>query len=263
VALYRLARVDVPLLVARSGSTGGHSNPFADWESVAPNYFLTMGIPLAKGRGFSDDDRRGQPYRVIVTRHLLAWPGPTGTRSAATIIIGVPHTVVGVVADTRFRDLLTTAPTIYGALAQTDSTRQLCQSMLPFALYYSRSGDEDRQAHRHRTCAGCDDLPDHVDARCGTRATCSPTIHRQPACRLRSSRIGARRNRPLRYDLSARATTHVGIRARMALGAQRAQIGRMILTRTLLLTGVGSQQASAHPWSLPGCSGTAIRREAR
>lgn len=98
-------------------------NPWADFEVVGPDFFRTMGVRLLRGRAFDRTDRAGQPHRVIVNEALarLAWPGqdPIGRR----LLVGTTAVeVVGLAGDTRFRDLLAAAPTIYSALAQADSS---------------------------------------------------------------------------------------------------------------------------------------------
>ncbi len=76
-------------------------------SQVKGNFFTTMGIPLIRGRYFTEDDRHGTQL-VLIVNHKLAqhfWPGqdPLGKR----IRIGTPEmqtpwmTVAGEVADTK------------------------------------------------------------------------------------------------------------------------------------------------------------------
>ena len=83
----------------------------ADWQTVSPAYFETMGIPVLGGRGIEASDRVGVPGVVVVNRTLAqqVWPGrnPVGQR----VLLGggnvdsVWRTVVGVVGDVRHRGL--------------------------------------------------------------------------------------------------------------------------------------------------------------
>ena len=74
--------------------------PVADAQhSVTPNYLHTIGIPLLRGRGFTDADRQGSPEVVIVNEALAKrfWPN----KDAVGQQIGYPWdspwlTVVGV-----------------------------------------------------------------------------------------------------------------------------------------------------------------------
>lgn len=96
------------------------ARPLVDYLGADPDYFATMGIPLKRGRTFSDGDRDGAP-RVAVVDELLArqaWPGedPIGKQ----IGVGTTfYTVVGVVASTRYRDLLAPRATLYTPWAQS------------------------------------------------------------------------------------------------------------------------------------------------
>jgi putative ABC transport system permease protein len=77
-------------------------------DSVSPNYFRVMGIPLLEGREFTDDDKVGARGVVIVNqafaRRFFPDEDPIGKR----FVYGEPEgpnpawlTIVGVVADTR------------------------------------------------------------------------------------------------------------------------------------------------------------------
>jgi putative ABC transport system permease protein len=77
----------------------------ADWRSVTPGFFRTLGIPLRKGRLFSAEDRNGAE-RIVVLNETMAqslWPGedPIGKRILWTGLARKPMTVVGVVGDIR------------------------------------------------------------------------------------------------------------------------------------------------------------------
>lgn len=106
-------------------------NPRADLEVVGPDFFHTMGMRLLRGRAFDRTDRAGQPRRVVVNETIarLAWPGqdPIGQR----LLVGTQSAeVIGLARDTRFRDLLASAPTIYAAMAQADSALSILPGFL-------------------------------------------------------------------------------------------------------------------------------------
>jgi putative ABC transport system permease protein len=75
---------------------------------VSPDYFKAMGMPLLKGRYFTDADVRGAPDVAIVDDKLADrfWPGqdPIGKRMRRGDS-GPWRTVVGVVADTKEYDV--------------------------------------------------------------------------------------------------------------------------------------------------------------
>jgi len=73
--------------------------------SISPDYFRTMGIPLLKGRVFDDHDANSAPKVVIVdetlAREVFKGRDPVGRRISSGEPNGSWRTVVGVVADTR------------------------------------------------------------------------------------------------------------------------------------------------------------------
>jgi putative ABC transport system permease protein len=99
------------------------ANPMLDMEVVTPDYFATLGIPLLRGRGFTDQDREGVPAVVVVSQSAAQhyWPGeePIGKRLMMGPNLDQPITVIGVVPDTRYRDLRDARPGIYYPLRQS------------------------------------------------------------------------------------------------------------------------------------------------
>lgn len=97
-------------------------NPWANLETVTPEYFATMGIRLLEGRTFTADDRLETAPVVVVgeTFARRTWPG---TSAIGKRLRGhgfdekrtVPPwwTVVGVVADVRYRDLRAPSLDVY------------------------------------------------------------------------------------------------------------------------------------------------------
>jgi putative ABC transport system permease protein len=74
---------------------------------ATPDYFRTLGIPLIKGRTFTDRDREGQPGVAVIneTAARRLWPGddPIGKRIRLNDVTDANGAeVVGVVADVRY-----------------------------------------------------------------------------------------------------------------------------------------------------------------
>jgi predicted permease len=90
----------------------GEATPSADLRTADPDYFRAAGIPLIKGRPFSETDRAGAGKVVVINQTLAdkVFPGddPIGKRIAwtgdvlrFTPISGDWRTVVGVVGNTQ------------------------------------------------------------------------------------------------------------------------------------------------------------------
>jgi len=111
---------------------GHHSLPpkpsewnMAYWQTMSPEYFETMRIPLLQGRGVEATDRIGSPGVAVVNRTLARQVWPNGDAVGQRILMGggatdsIWRTVVGVVGDVRHRGLDAEArPEIYLPYAQ-------------------------------------------------------------------------------------------------------------------------------------------------
>ena len=95
------------------------SHPVFSMAVVGARYFRTLGVPLVRGRDFTEADREGAPQVAVVSEAVarMFWQGqnPIGKR----IALGGGSkaddwwTVVGLVGDTRYRVLRGHAPTVY------------------------------------------------------------------------------------------------------------------------------------------------------
>ena len=123
---FRDAGNDLAYSLPSDGPISPKSRPMADWIGVDFDYFNTFGIPLRQGRAVTASDQDGSA-RVAVVDEMLAreaWPGtdPLGKQ----IGIGTTYyTVVGVVASTRYRDILSSRATLYTPMAQSPGMNPL------------------------------------------------------------------------------------------------------------------------------------------
>src|SRR5262245_16372225 len=100
-----------PFSVRRTGSAAA-AQPLGA-EFVSGNYFSTLGVPMAAGRGLVDDDDRpgAAPAAVLSYR---AWRDQYGLDPAVVggtfTVSGVPVTVVGIAAEAFFGETLPPNP---------------------------------------------------------------------------------------------------------------------------------------------------------
>ncbi len=76
----------------------------ASMKFVTPEYFRTLGIPLALGRTFTDSDRPESGRVVVVNQTLAAQHWPQADAVGQTVVMGSDkqsYTVVGVVGDVK------------------------------------------------------------------------------------------------------------------------------------------------------------------
>jgi predicted permease len=94
------------------------NSPMVPVEVGGTDYFRVMGIPLLRGRGFTDADREDAQQIAVVSETIARryWPNedPIGKRirywSSDTTVL---RTIVGIAGDIHWRSLREATPTIY------------------------------------------------------------------------------------------------------------------------------------------------------
>jgi putative ABC transport system permease protein len=112
------------------------------WSSVSPGYFNTMGIRLLAGRNFHANDSPGSPNVVIVNesfvRAVLQGANPVGVRFWREATPRNPEMrfeIVGVVKDSKYRDIRSTLPPlVYLPLAQDPHPTTFAQILIRSSL---------------------------------------------------------------------------------------------------------------------------------
>ena len=101
------------------------------WQMATPGYFATMGIPLVRGRAFTEHDDSTSASAIVVSESMARayWPNesPLGKRIGCACDDTTMMTVVGVVGDVRFNPNAgpAEAPTYYVAVAQAHPWRTM------------------------------------------------------------------------------------------------------------------------------------------
>jgi predicted permease len=214
-----------------------------DVEMVGPNYFATMQTPLLRGREFSADDRAGTKEVAIVNetmaRHFFGDTDPVGRQVSIPGYRGDSDWVeiVGEVTDTKVHDLREPATLmLYEPMLQnpeSNATFEIRTSIdpayvVPHVLAAVKASDTRLPVYAVKSLSG--QLNDSlVEER--LVASLSGIFG---LLALLLTCVGL-------YGLMAytvnRRTGEIGIR--MALGAERGTIARMVLRETLLLVACG------------------------
>ena len=87
--------------------------PWASWRLITPGYFETMGVPILRGRDFTDDDPGffgDGAIQVVISQRIAEqlWPGEDPLGRAITLWAGQGDNageVIGVVGDMRERGI--------------------------------------------------------------------------------------------------------------------------------------------------------------
>jgi putative ABC transport system permease protein len=218
-------------------------SPVLNMEVGTPNFFTTMGIPLRSGRVFGDRDRRGAPLVVMISDAAARdlWPGQDAV--GKRIKLGAQATewwsVIGVVADTRYREFRTPRATVYFPL------QQLPFPYPPTNLVVRTANDPAAMTSALRGAIARVD-PELIVARASTMTSLLDEPLAQPRLNalllavfavvvLVLAAVGL-------YGVLAwtvrQRTRELGIR--IALGAQPRQLSALVLRRGLLIAGAGA-----------------------
>ena len=94
---------ETPYLVEGQPPLTPDQQPIAVEFGVSPGYFSAMGIPILKGRAFTENDTANTPKVIIIDQEMArkAFPNqdPIGKRFIP--LAGAPHEIVGVVANVK------------------------------------------------------------------------------------------------------------------------------------------------------------------
>jgi len=99
-------------------------NPMLNIEIVEPDYFAIFGMPVRRGRVFDDHDRAGAVPVVVVSESAARHHWPNQDPIGKVLVFGSKREkrfeVVGVIADTRYRELRQARPSVYFPLRQSE-----------------------------------------------------------------------------------------------------------------------------------------------
>jgi putative ABC transport system permease protein len=219
---------------------------FAGLPKIEPGYFATMGIPLRAGRDFTAADTADAPKVAIVSERIVRAYFPGGPVAALGRRVRVDErsewlTVVGVVADIRQRGLdQDVKPMIYAPFQQEDGEPFL----LRFVSFVARTGTpasvvdgiraEIRRVAPDLPIAGTLTMDEAVAASVATPRFRTLLLGLFATAATLIATCGL-------YGLMAYAVAQrrreIGVR--MALGATRRDVVRLVLTRALRIVVVG------------------------
>jgi len=240
------ASFDIEGRVAPPGDPGPHG----DIRGVSPHYFETMGIRLIRGRFFTDQDRRGGQPVAIIDENLAHeyWPNQEALGQRIRNGNNQPwKTIVGIVAHVRHYQVV-------GDETSSIGTEGSAKGVYYFPLYQENSpavfliartnGDPTALAGTIRSAvhdvdpsqpvADLRTMDQRITLSMGPRRSAVSLLSVFAAMALILAAVGL--FGLIRYNVMQR-TQEIGVR--MAIGASRKDILRMVLGESLRLALLG------------------------
>jgi len=215
-----------------------NEQPEVEYNQVSPDYFKTLGIPFFSGREFTRGDDENAPWVAIVNRTMVEryWRGqdPIGRRLQ---LKGSSARVVGVVADSKYESMgETPKPFFYVPLRQDFDrepdlyirTTQSTQSTLPAVLREVHALDQNLALYEMHT------LQEQVNRAASPQLVAVTLVSTLGGLALLLAAVGL--YGVMSYAV-AQSTRELGLR--MALGADAANLQRLVVSRGLRLTAGG------------------------
>jgi len=228
--------------------TGRYSAPGAsprtfNMNSVGPNYFGTMRIPLFQGREFRWSDTRASGLKIILNQSAakLLFPGEEALGQRVTNVQEQSsYEVVAVVGDTKYRDMRAPAqPAGYVPMMQDEQKKPSLSAVVrvdgpqaPLASAARSLAARLAPAIPAPTFTTMDEVLDHSMSAERMMALLAVFF---AGCALLVTAIGLYGT--LAYA-TERRTSEIGIR--MALGAQRTRVMAMVFRENALVAAAGS-----------------------
>jgi putative ABC transport system permease protein len=206
---------------------------------VSPEYFETLGIPLKRGRAFTSDDRSASPLVAVINEALARrYFGSEDPIGRAVVMWGKERTIVGIVQGERFGGpAAEVEPALYAPLTQMPMndltlivrTRGDGAPVIAAVRAMMRKIDPDVALYDVET------IDETILRSLATPRFQAVLIASFGAIALLLAAIGL--YAVIAYQVQQR-TNEIGIR--LALGATRAEVARLVLSRAfaLALTGI-------------------------
>jgi predicted permease len=237
-----------------------------EFRAMTPGYFRTLGVAVLSGRDVTTDDNASAVPVALVSETAAKrwWPGRSPIGEGVLVGEKRPWRVVGVVADTHSHSLAESPRiVIYAPFAQlSDSMMKIMNGWFPTTFAVRLSGDVDIAAAVRRAVGSADpEIP--VAKIAAMQAVIDNSV---AAPRFFSYLAGGFAGFALlltmiglfglmSYQVTQR-TREIGVR--LAVGADRGQILRLILWRGILLTGLGVALGMVASLAVPRLVGSVL-----
>lgn len=216
---------------------------FVTGSVVVPEYFHLLGIPLLRGRQLSDFDNERSPLVAVINETMARtyWPNedPLGKRLKLSPLAPSWATVVGVVADARTETLESAqVPVVYASMYQRSAKHMaiFVRGRFAAAAIARQVREQVQSVNSALPVFGAATLDETVSASLAVRRFSMELIALFALTALLLASLGI--YGVISYMVSER-THEIGVR--LALGAQRVDVMRMVFRQgvSLAIAGAG------------------------
>jgi putative ABC transport system permease protein len=234
---------DYPFVMEGQSADDAARNPASNFEAISPGYFATMGIPVVAGRDFTPADQDGAPGVAIISESVARQYFPGQAAVGKRMKVGRTGAkapwlqIAGVVKDVRYREWDGTrldlyVPVMQSAQHRSDFVLRVRQSdalrLVPEIRRAVAEVDKDQPIS---SVATLDGLVSEALARPRFNAVLVAAFALCATALVGVGLFG------VLSHLVAQRGQEIGIR--LALGAQRGRVLRMVLLQGAGVAGVG------------------------
>ncbi len=211
---------------------------------VTPQFFSTLGIPLRRGRDFTENDGQKQPYVVVVSESFVEKHYPNENPIGKHFKIGgAERTIVGVVGDVRVRGLeRQSEPQMYLGYQQVEDANYI--GYIPKALVVKTTAAPEsmvgairgivRRADPEQPVSDVSTLADILSDETASRVTQVRLLGAMALIALLIAAVGI--HGLLAYSVSRRLP-ELGVRR--ALGAGMSTLVKLVIREGIVLAAIG------------------------
>jgi putative ABC transport system permease protein len=233
--------------------------PLVNLQQISPDYMKVMRVPLVAGRGFTEHDDAQSPQVALVNQSAVRRFWPNESASGKRFWLGSlprPYEVVGVMGDTRNNGpAAAPAPEVFLPYPQMPAPHlqlSLRTTTNPYQ-FVSAARKKIWEIDREQPITGVKSMAEEVDSLSAQRRFTLVLIGTLAGAAFFLTVVGI-------YGVIAHAvaqrTHELGVR--MALGADRGDILRMVIGRGLTLTVIGLLVGGAGALALTSVMGSLL-----